>query len=118
MLELVDMGLFIGLNGCSLKTEENVEVVKDIPIDRIMLETDAPYCEIKNSSVVKEFVKTKFPAKDKKKFAKGYLVKGRNEPCRIIEVLEAIAAIKEVEVEELAEIAYENSVKMFARQKN
>ena len=33
------MGLFIGVNGCSFKTEENIEVVKEIPLDRIMLET-------------------------------------------------------------------------------
>lgn len=29
-------------------------------------------------------------------------MKGRNEPCRIIEVLEAVAAIKEVDIEDLA----------------
>ncbi len=26
--ELLDMGLFIGVNGCSLKTEDNLEMVK------------------------------------------------------------------------------------------
>ena len=33
------MGLYIGINGCSLKTEENVEMVKTIPLDKILLET-------------------------------------------------------------------------------
>jgi TatD DNase family protein len=35
----VDMGLHVGVNGCSLKTEENLEAVKTIPLDRLLLET-------------------------------------------------------------------------------
>lgn len=37
--EILDMGLFVGVNGCSLKTQENLEMVKKIPMDRIMLES-------------------------------------------------------------------------------
>jgi len=36
---LLEMGLYIGVNGCSLKTTENIEIVKQIPLDRIMLES-------------------------------------------------------------------------------
>jgi len=43
MQRLVAMGLDIGVNGCSLKTEENLEVVKAIPLDRLQLETDGPW---------------------------------------------------------------------------
>jgi TatD DNase family protein len=43
MQRLIDLGLDIGVNGCSLKTEENLEVVKLIPLDRIQLETDGPW---------------------------------------------------------------------------
>lgn len=66
MKELVEMNLFIGINGCSLKTEENLEVVKQIPVDRIMLETDCPYCDIRNSHASAKYVDTKFPQIKKK----------------------------------------------------
>ena len=37
--ELIAMDLYIGVNGCSLKTKENIEIVKQIPLDLIMLES-------------------------------------------------------------------------------
>ena len=43
MRELVAMGLHVGVNGCSMKTEENLEVGKAIPLDRLQLETDGPW---------------------------------------------------------------------------
>ncbi|KAI9657543.1 MAG: hypothetical protein M1831_004159 [Alyxoria varia] len=49
MRELVGLGLHIGVNGCSLKTQENLDVVKEIPLDRLQLETDGPWCEIRPS---------------------------------------------------------------------
>ena len=39
MKQLLDLDLYIGVNGCSLKKPENIEFIKHIPIDKIMLET-------------------------------------------------------------------------------
>lgn len=43
MERLVKMGLDIGVNGCSLKTEENLAVVREIPLARLQIETDGPW---------------------------------------------------------------------------
>ncbi|KAJ4306679.1 hypothetical protein N0V88_000043 [Collariella sp. IMI 366227] len=49
MRELMDLGLYIGINGCSFKTEENCAVVREIELGRLMLETDGPWCEVRPS---------------------------------------------------------------------
>ena len=89
--EIIDLDLYIGINGCSMKTEENCEIVKQVPLDRIMLETDAPYCDIRNSHHSAQYVKTKFPKCTRKKYKAEKVLKDRNEPCTMIQVLEAVA---------------------------
>ena len=109
----IDLGLYIGLNGCSLKTEENLEVVRDLPLDRILLETDCPYCEIKATHAGHGHVRTTFPKKVEKKYEAGKLVKGRNEPCQIVQVAEVIAGVKGIPVEEVARVCYQNSMDLY-----
>lgn len=111
--ELVDLDLYIGLNGCSLKTEENLEVVKTIPLDRIMIETDCPYCDIRNSHAGSKFVETKFSATKKEKYQEGSLVKDRNEPCTIVQVVEVLSRVLDVPPEKLCEAAWNNSLQFF-----
>lgn len=49
MTELMELGLHIGLNGCSFKTAENCDVVRAVRLDRLMIETDGPWCEVRPS---------------------------------------------------------------------
>lgn len=52
-----------------------------------MLETDSPYCDIRNTHASKKILGDRlFKEKDKKKYNPEFLVKGRNEPCKILEV--------------------------------
>lgn len=75
----------LGINGCSLKTEDNLKVVSEIPVDRMMIETDCPYCEIRNSHAGRRHVHPSsiHPVKDKKKHDGTSPIKGRNEPCTV-----------------------------------
>jgi len=110
MKELCEMDLYIGVNGCSMKTEENCEVVKQVPLDRLMVETDCPYCDIRNSHASAKHVKTKFPRKTKEKYTAESedfaVVRDRNEPCTMVQVVEVVAALKGISTMEVADISY------------
>lgn len=111
--QLLELGLYIGINGCSLKTEDNLAAVREVPLDRLMLETDAPYCGIKRTHASYVHVKTTFPQADKKKQTSEKVVKGRCEPCQIVQVCEVVAAVKGVSEEEVARAAFNNTMRVF-----
>lgn len=112
---LLELGLFIGINGCSLKTEMGVEVVKGLPVDRLMVESDAPWCEMRASHAGTAFTGgyKLGGSVDKSKHDMGLMVKGRNEPCATRLVLEAVAGIKGIPIDELAEQVYLNTTSIF-----
>ncbi|CAG8949186.1 hypothetical protein HYFRA_00004809 [Hymenoscyphus fraxineus] len=121
MRELVSLGWSIGINGCSLKTEENLQVVKEIPLDKLMLETDGPWCECRASHASAGYLKVAEGWEDpwakewvkKEKWAEGKLVKGRNESACIGKVGWVVAGVRGESLERVCEAAWENSVKMF-----
>ncbi|KAG4443379.1 hypothetical protein IFR05_001168 [Cadophora sp. M221] len=147
MQELVARGWHIGVNGCSLKTEDNCAVVKEIPLNMLHLETDGPWCEIRpahaSSAILNKMREDLgFASKPKgkpvgkggkveeveedtgmgwggwknvkkEKWVEGAVIKGRNESCFIGRVAWAVAGIKGLSLQEVAEAAWENSVAMF-----
>ncbi|KPI84758.1 putative tatD related deoxyribonuclease [Leptomonas seymouri] len=129
----VDAGLYIGVNGCSLKTDENLAAIKALPLSRLLLETDAPWCEIKNTHASKKVLNSAaaqsastqclsdailstFPSCRKDKYNHGCIVKSRNEPCMLVQVLEVVYELRKDEVksiEELAGIVLRNTQQLF-----
>ena len=89
--EALEMGLYLAFGG--VVTFKNagglLEVLKEIPLDRILLETDCPYL-------------TPVPHRGK-----------RNEPAYLPYVAEKIAEIKGVAIEELAEITTANAIRVY-----
>ena len=102
--QLLDLGFYIGLNGCSLRTEENLAVARKVPLERLLLETDSPWCGVKNTHAGMKHVTTTFTTKKRDKYEPGCMVKDRNEPCTIVQILEVLAAIKQVDSSKLANI--------------
>ncbi|XP_075217454.1 deoxyribonuclease TATDN1 isoform X2 [Lycorma delicatula] len=111
--EILNLGYHIGVNGCSLKTEENLSVVKKIPAERLMLETDCPWCEVRPSHAGYKYIKTFQKSVKKEKWQEGYAVKSRNEPANIIQVLEILCAIRNEDPQWLSEITFNNTEKLF-----
>ena len=107
MQRIVALGFDVGINGCSMKTEENVAVVKEIPLERLQIETDGPWCEMRASHASSKYMegalKIDTKAVKKEKWQKGSMIKGRNEPVTIAHVAHVISKIKGISVEEVCE---------------
>ncbi len=88
--QFLNLGLYLGFNGIVTFTRQYDEIVKYAPLDRILLETDAPYL-------------TPEPYRGK-----------RNEPLYIVEVAKKIAELKKITMEEVAETTTQNTKKLFA----
>ncbi len=89
--EALDYGFTLSLSGIVTfkKSEELRDIVKDVPLDRILVETDAPYL-------------APIPFRGK-----------RNEPAYVAHTAACVAAIKGVSADELARITTDNFFRLF-----
>ena len=88
--EYMKMGFYLGFNGIIFKFGLK-EVIKNTPLERILVETDCPYLS---------------PPEFKKE---------RNEPIAVKYVAKEIANIKNLSYEEIAEATTKNAKKLFTR---
>ncbi|MCP6720171.1 MAG: TatD family hydrolase [Patescibacteria group bacterium] len=87
--QLLDMGFYFTFGGVITFTRDYDDVIKIIPLDRILSETDAPYV-------------TPVPHRGK-----------RNEPLYVIEVVKKLAEIKNVSEEKMRVQILRNSEQVF-----
>ncbi|NDW20234.1 TatD family hydrolase [Alteromonas hispanica] len=92
----IDMGFYISISGIVTfnSADELREVVKSIPIERLLIETDSPWL-------------APVPHRGK-----------QNQPGYVVEVAEFIAELKGISVKELARITTENFYTLFALAKD
>lgn len=93
--------------------DANLEVVAALPADRILLETDAPWCEIRPSHASARHAGDRPAARDKKRWSPDAWVKSRNEPAGMVQVLAAVAGTRGTDPGELACQAYANTMRLF-----
>lgn len=49
--EITNMGYYFSLNNKMLKSEKGISIIKKIPIDRILIETDGPFTDFKKKVI-------------------------------------------------------------------
>lgn len=117
METLTAMGFDVSVNGFSFRDSGSLEMVRALPLDKLQIETDAPWGGIPSSSEVAKRYLTNAPSspasKKRDKFQMGYMVKERNESCAISQVAFVVAGLKGITVEEVAKFAWENTTRMF-----
>ena len=86
---ILDIGASVSFNGIATFARNYDEVIKAVPADRIMTETDCPYL-------------TPIPHRGK-----------RNEPSYVIEVVKTLASVRGVTVDEMASTVLNNARNLF-----
>ena len=101
----LEAGFYIGITGwiCDLKRGEDLRaLVKQIPLDKLLVETDAPFLRPQNAPL--DFASTHGIAAKWKK---------RNEPALLGWVIEEIAKQREESVEQITQASSRNAKLLF-----
>lgn len=108
--EFVKLGAYFSFSGHLMPMEETKakKMVKAVPFDRILLETDAPDALPKAHNSDLLFVVEEQNNQDKN--PKSIL----NHPANIHFVLSYVASLLEVSKEELADLSYRNAMRLFS----
>ena len=92
-------------------------MVELIPKERMMLETDSPWCDVKKTHASYKLLDpqlvNRFSSSKKDKWHESVMVKGRNEPANIWLIFDAVAKVKKEDPDELSKLIYENTNQMF-----
>lgn len=117
MKRLVELGFHISVNGFSFADVESLQMVADIPLSHLQIETDAPWGYLGDgNALVKRYCVNASPlpaSKKRDKWDAQCMIKERNESCAMERVAFIVAGLKGLTIEEVADAAWENSVTMF-----
>lgn len=103
-IDYIRRGLFVGINGCSLKTQANINAVREIPLESLLVETDSPYCKIRKSSPAYAHIRTGEHERS---------LMRRNEPLSVWQVVDAIAAAKDIDAADVLCAVNKNCERLF-----
>lgn len=109
--DLLKKGYYIGVTGASLRENTEAHFIEEIPADKLLVETDAPWCTLRKTS--EYYAKTKEYLDYKKAWSLENGIKGRNEPVNIFQVLDSISYIKNIPVSTLIEETDKNFARLF-----
>lgn len=93
---VLNLGFSLSINGSAFRTKEQALQVTSIPLDRLMLETDAPWCDMRKKDYGYQFISPVPPPNIRGKiFEMGKCLERRSEPCHLLQVAEAFLGCKE-----------------------
>ncbi|EDR26087.1 hypothetical protein, conserved [Entamoeba dispar SAW760] len=118
MNQILNEGWDIGVTGNSLQTIELLNVMKQIPIERLHIETDCPYCGVKKTSAGFKYLKEKDFGVKVEKYQKNKYVQRRNEPSNIIDIAIIMSSIKHISLFDFVNKVYSNSMNMYFSRMN